>query len=332
MKIFLVDQPQHKTTSILKKYWEEHHELVCDPYFNPIKAKWADVIWVEWCEGSIIHASLRKADGTDFARGVFDDLNDPGHKNPINFVGDWDQAKIINRAIDIDVWYPQYHQVKWGNVNALTYIAKHIFKMMDANVDFSNQYPNLVTRHIPLSIDLDSFAFKDRTHKHGKNIAFINHLWTGKGIPLALQIIKKLSLIDPEWKLHIVGDWSNEHWFKGYISYIIGEMKLQDNVSIQYRVPDVNEFLDNMDYSLSTSHKEAFSLITAESMAKGLKPVIHNWQGSRDIWDDRWIFNTIDEAVEMFLGDYNSKEYREFVSRYDKHTEIEAAENLINSL
>ena len=65
-----------------------------------------------------------------------------------------------------------------------------------------------------------------------------------------------------------------------------------------------------MDYSLSCSYKEAFSLITAESMACGLKPVIHNWLGAKDIWGDQWTFNTIDEAVEIFLGDYISNDYR----------------------
>jgi glycosyltransferase involved in cell wall biosynthesis len=332
-KIFLCDQPIHKTTSILKRHWEENHELVCDPYFNPFKAQWADVTWIEWCEGSMIHASERESDGSqEWTKGGYNDFDDPSHRTPIDFIGNWNNTKLINRAIDIDVWFAQYPQVKWENVNGLTYVAKHIFEMMDKRMDFQNRYPKLQIKHIPLSIDFEAWSFKDRTKTHGKNIAFINHLWSGKGIPLALQILAKLVALDKEWKLWLVGDWSNEPWFRGYIDYIIKEMGLDENVIIQYRVVDVNSFLDNMDYSLSTSYKESFSLITAESMAKGLKPVIHNWQGSRDVWGEQWVYNTIDEAVNMFLDNYNSNEYREFVSRYDKKYEIQKSDELINEL
>jgi len=334
IKIFLCDQAEHKTTKQLEKYWSKNYDLICDPYFNPFKAQWADVTWIEWCEGSMIHASERESDGTQaWIKGGYDDFHDPSHKNPIDFVGNWQNTSLINRAIDIDIWYPQYHQVLWGNVDALTYIAKHIFNLMNTNIDFANQYPNLKTMHIPLSIDMDALDFKDKTKTHGKNIAFVNHLWGGKGVPLALQILKKLVDIDKEWKLWIVGDWNNEQWFRAYIYHIRKEMGLEDNVLIQGRVPNVNNFLDNMDYTLSTSYKEAFSLITAESMAKGLKPVIHNWMGAKDIWDEKHIFNTIDEAVDLFLEtDYNSNEYREFVSKYDKKYEIQRAMELINSL
>jgi glycosyltransferase involved in cell wall biosynthesis len=333
LKIFLCDQPEHKTTRILAEHWAKKYDLICDPYFNPFKAQWADVTWIEWCEGSMIHASEREADGQQaWHKGMYNDFNDPSHKTPVDFIGNWKNTKLINRAIDIDVWYPQYPQVSWGNVNALTYIAKHIFELMDKNMDFSKQYPNLKVMHIPLSVDMDALSFNDKTKSHGKNIAFINHLWGGKGVPLALQIIKKLVDIDPEWKLYIVGNWNNEQWFRAYIYHIIKEMGLGDNVLISDRVPDVNVFLDNMDYTLSTSYKEAFSLITAEAMAKGLKPVIHNWMGAHDIWGKEWVYNTIDEAVSMFLNNYNSQEYRDFVSQYDKRFEIEKADNLIHSL
>jgi len=266
IKIFLADQPVHKTTGILKEHWEtdDRFELICDPYFNPFKAEWADITWIEWCEGSMIHASERKSDGSQlWVKGMFNDFNDPGHKIPVDFIGDWYNTKLINRAIDIDVWYPQFHQVEWNNVDGLTYIAKHIFELMNEKMDFSTHYPKLKMKHIPLSIDTNKFNFRDRTKTHGKNIAFVNHLWGGKGIPLALQIIKKLTEQDcgltenqnSNWKLYIVGDWCNEMWLQGYIRHMISEMNLDNNVIIQNRVPDVNVFLEDMDYSLSTSYK-----------------------------------------------------------------------------
>jgi len=334
IKIFLCDQPIHKTTHILKEHWETDNrfELICDPYFNPFKAKWADITWIEWCEGSMIHASYRKSNNELCFKGLYNDFVDPSHRNPIDFNGDWLKTKLINRAIDIDVWYPQFHQVSWENVDSLTYIAKHIFEIMNSKMDFQKNFPNLKIKHIPLSVDTEKFTFRDRTKTHGKNIAFVNHLWGGKGIPLAIQIIRKLVDLSPDWKLFIVGDWCNEQWLQGYIRHIISEMDLKNNIIIQDRVPDVNIFLEEMDYTLSTSYKEAFSLITAEAMSKGLKPVIHNWMGAKDIWNPKWIWNTIDEAVNLFTEEYNSEEYREYVLRYDKKFEIENADNLIFEL
>jgi len=320
IKILFCDNPQYKTTKHILKHWQENHEVRTDPYFDPVKAEWADVIYVEWCEGTMIEASK----GKGHYEGVISD-NQPISQTDF----DWSGKKIINRCIDIDAYYGHYRQVKWENVSDLIFIAKHIQQMVDKEMNFKEKYPNLKVHHIPISIDLNAWTFKDKTKTHGKNIAFVHHLWTGKGIPLALQIIKKLVDIDKEWKLHIVGNWSNEAWLPAYVKHFVKDLNLQENVIFYGRVNDLDKFLDNMDYVLTSSHKEAFSLITAESMAKGIKPIIHNWEGAKDIWGTKWVWNTIDEAITLFLNDYNSNEYREFVSRYDKKYEIEALDKIL---
>jgi glycosyltransferase involved in cell wall biosynthesis len=321
IKIYLADNSLYKTTKILKRAWEEDPqiELKCDPYWNPLKAEWADVIWVEWTEGAIQQASLRK----QFYPGVVSD-----HKQQPDREYDWSGALIINRIIDIDAYYGHYRQVKWENVNCLAYIAKHIFNMVDTEMKFAEKYPTLNTIHIPLSIDLSEWSY--RKHEHGHNIAWINHNWTGKGLPLMLQALHQLKKItkDDKWKLHIVCDWSNEHWYPPYIYHIIKALGLEDNVIFYPKVNSVNEFLDSMDYLVSSSYKEAFSLILAEAMAKGIKALTHNWVGANDIWPSDIIWTDIDEFVNKLLGEYNSEYYRSLAEKYDKKNEIEAAKTL----
>lgn len=319
-KILFVDNVQMKTTKHIYKWMCENYDVMYDGYFNPLKAQTADVIWVEWCETMMQDYSKRNAKDIDL-------VSDHKKVPPANY--DWSQAKLINRAIDIDIYYNHYRGVKWGNVNYLTYIAKHMFKFMDSNLHFAEAYPDLKTMHIPLGIDLKEYEFKKRTR--GKNIAFVHHLWTGKGIPLALQLIKMLVDKDPEWKLFIVGDWSNEAWHPHYITHMIKELGLETNVTIQGRVSNVKEFLDKMNYILSTSYKEAFSLIIAEGMAMGLKPIIHNWLGAKDIWGDKWVWNTLDEAVNLIMNDYNSQEYRDYVEQYDIKYEIAKVKEIIEA-
>jgi hypothetical protein len=50
-------------------------------------------------------------------------------------------------------------------------------------------------------------------------------------------------------------------------------------------------------------------------MCKGLKPIIHAFYGAYDIWDTKYIWNTLDEAIKMVLNsDYNPFEYRKYIT------------------
>lgn len=321
IKIYLADNSLYKTTRHLKEYWETDPRFVLnvDPYWNPLKAEQADVIWVEWTEGAIQQASQRGG----FYPGVVSD-----HKSQPDRTYDWSKAVIINRAIDIDVYYGHYRQVEWQNIDHLAYIAKHIFKKMDDEMQFAERFPKLKTTHIPLGINLSEWTY----HKHqpGKNIAWVNHNWTGKGLPLMLQALRKLNDVSQGWQLHIVCDWSNEHWYPPYIYHIIKELGLQDNVTFYEKQPNLDGFLDNMDYLISSSYKEAFSLILAEAMAKGIKVLTHNWLGSTDIWPREMVWTTIDEFVEKMLADdYDSEKYRALAEQHSHVYELEAFDKLI---
>ena len=83
--------------------------------------------------------------------------------------------------------------------------------------------------------------------------------------------------------------------------------------------------LEDKNYILSTSIHESFGYNIAEAMVKGIKPVIYNFPYSKEIWDQKYLFNTIDEAVSLITEDnYVSYEYRDFVEkRYSLKKEIE---------
>jgi hypothetical protein len=71
-----------------------------------------------------------------------------------------------------------------------------------------------------------------------------------------------------------------------------------------------------------------------QAMCKGIKPVIHNFVGAKEIYDKTYIWNTIDEAVEMILSDtYSSLEYRKFIEdKYEYKDKISKLNKLILSL
>jgi glycosyltransferase involved in cell wall biosynthesis len=60
---------------------------------------------------------------------------------------------------------------------------------------------------------------------------------------------------------------------------MIKQLSLQENVIYEGIISDVNSWLDEKHYLLSTSIIESQGMGIIEGMAKGLKPVIHNFFG-----------------------------------------------------
>ena len=63
--------------------------------------------------------------------------------------------------------------------------------------------------------------------------------------------------------------------------------------------------------------KEAYSLIIGEAMAKGIMALTHCFYGAERIWDELYIWNTIDEVCNKMLGAYESLKYYDYIK--DKH-------------
>jgi hypothetical protein len=53
-----------------------------------------------------------------------------------------------------------------------------------------------------------------------------------------------------------------------------------------------------------------------EALALGIKPVVHNFPGSKGQFHEESMFNTIEEAVKIITSkDYYSKDYREYAEQ-----------------
>lgn len=71
---------------------------------------------------------------------------------------------------------------------------------------------------------------------------------------------------------------------------------------------------------ISTSILEGHPVGIMEAMAKGIKPLIHNFVGARHTQFERCIWNCIEDCVRLVTEkEYNSKEYRDFIeNKYSK--------------
>jgi len=132
--------------------------------------------------------------------------------------------------------------------------------------------------------------------------------WIAKNLLGALMIFNELITRDRDnpWHLFVRADkWSPNWWKENCLAYLADNPQLAEQTTfVKQRVPDLNTWLDDKDFLLQTSFKEAFGYVVAESAAKGIRPVVQFTNGARDIWPRDWIFSTHKEAIYRFIGRY----------------------------
>jgi len=223
--------------------------------------------------------------------------------------------RVVVRLHGYEAYSGLADQVMWSNVDDLIFVSDHVRK--HTNVTNSS-----VKQHvIPNGIDLEKF--KATKKSGGTNIGFVGNLNVKKNLPLLLHIMK---LLPDEYILHVAGDWQQEPhltaWWYDYIQH----NELSTRVVMHGHRYDINRWLpEQIDYLISPSFVESFGMTIAEGMACGIKPLIHDRPGVRDLWPPECVFSTPGEAVRMVIdGEYDSKKYRSWVEeRYDLNNTAE---------
>jgi len=293
-----------KFTKELVEHWKSlGHEVGIDKSLDTRMVIWADITFFEFCEGSAQRAS--HADDVMWAQlgGV-----QPRDK------------KIIIRAHDIDVWVGHHHGVNWQWVNHLVFVAKHMKDKMEKEL---GGFPPTTKVHlIKHGVNAEKFTYREKPR--GNKIAWVCNINHHKNLALALQVLAE----NPTYELHVLGNPLGS-WHKAYIFNLAEKNKLKFFQTDS--VPDVNEWLEDKDYILLTSGKEAFSFAIAEAMLKGIKPIIHRFYGAEDIWPEKYIWDRVSQVKPMLDEfEYNGKEYRDYVlNNYSLTTMLEAYDSIM---
>jgi hypothetical protein len=243
--------------------------------------KWSDISWFEWCTNLAIIGSK--------------------------------QPKVCKNIIRLHRYeaYGQWPElVNWTNIDTLITVGNSFVK--DALIQ---TVPNLESQTsiatIPSGVNLKKFNFTER--QRGKNIAFLSNLRTVKNPAFVLQCMQKLHYIDPEYRLFFGGVFQNRT-LEQYLKYMVDTLDLRDVVFFDGWQEDVNSWLENKHYIVSTSIIESQGIGLLEAMACGLKPVIHNFPGANQIFPSEFLFNISEEFCNQILSDnYQPKIYRGFV-------------------
>ncbi|SDD76934.1 Glycosyltransferase involved in cell wall bisynthesis [Sporomusa acidovorans] len=263
---------------------------------------WADIIWLEWGNESTIVATQY-----------------PGIKN----------KKVFVRIHGYEVFTDMPAKINWSVVNKLIFVAEHKREVFFQRFGMSiSKEKTCVIRN---GIDIDKFNFTKGKEKN-KNIACIGNINYRKGIDLLLQFFYELIQNDSEYRLFIRGDYQDLR-YQMAIDTMLQELQLQDKVIFVDRVDNLNNWLKNMSFIVSSSIEESFHYSVGEGMLAGLKPVIFAWRESRDIWPSEFIFKNSFEFRKIILDNsYEPECYRQFViDHYSLTKQIHEIYELLNA-
>jgi glycosyltransferase involved in cell wall biosynthesis len=263
--------------------------------------KWADIVWLEWANDLAVFAT--------------------------NKIPEIQNKKVVCRLHSYEIFTQFPEKINWTNIDKLIFVGNHIKKTLH------ELHPNLnidPDKEIIVSNGVDLNKFKFLVHKPGYNLSILAHINYRKNSSAWIQIISKLKEIDNRYKLHVGGDFQDPQ-YKIYFDYVKKEMNLENNFILHGWIKEVDKFLEDKDYTLSTSIHEGHPYNILESMAGGIKPVILNYSGAKEQWPNELIYNTIDEAIEKITEEsYDSESYRRFIEdNYSLEEQICKMEKII---
>jgi glycosyltransferase involved in cell wall biosynthesis len=245
--------------------------------------KWADIVWLEWANEMAVFAT--------------------------NKIPEIQNKKVVCRLHGYEAFNENVlNKINWKFIDRMVFVADHVRE--DA-FESCSKIKNIPYTMVYNGIDLDKITYNRRTK--GKKICFSGYINYKKNPMLMLQILSKLLKIDSEYKVYWVGKHQDIRIAK-YMNYILKDLKIEDNFVFEGWTSNIDSWLEDKNYFLSTSIHEGYGVAIMEAMAKGIKPIIHNFYAARGYYPDELIYNTIDEAVEKITEEsYDSESYRRFI-------------------
>jgi glycosyltransferase involved in cell wall biosynthesis len=219
-------------------------------------------------------------------------------------------CRNIIRLHHHDIYKQWPEEVNWANIDVVVAAGNSLFReALIKTIPEIDESTSIVT--VGMGINLEKFVFINR--KRGKNIAFMGNLRMVTNPDFVLQCMQKLHYIDPQYRLFFGGQFADAT-LEQYLRYMVDALDLQGVVFFNGCAEDLNCWLEDKHYIVSTSILETEGMGLLEGMASGLKPVIHNFPGAEQAFPSEFLFNISEEFCEQILSDkYEPQWYRRFV-------------------
>ncbi|MBX3043622.1 MAG: glycosyltransferase [Candidatus Kapabacteria bacterium] len=221
-------------------------------------------------------------------------------------------CKVILRIHRYEIYSNSVNLINFNNIDKVIFINDNVrddFYKLHKHIDLDLSKTEVIYN----AIDLKKYSLPEIKIKNF-NIAFISRFHYVKNPALILQILSKLVKIDKRYKLFWIGS-KQDKVIEQFIEYSVERLGLKDHLIYDGFVENVNDWLKDKSYILSTSFIEGLPLNILQAMAMGCKPIIHDYYKMPEkIFGSEYIFKTVDEAVELITIDiFEPHKYRELV-------------------
>ena len=268
----------------------------------------ADIVFCEWCLGNAVWYSRRKTDN----------------------------QKLIVRL---------HRQEFYGNART-KYLSRVDWRAVDAAIVIAPLFKDLLAQLTSLGSEEIHFVpnlFGTRGFAQPKpkdvhyNLGLVKYM-SRKRPDLALQILEELAKLDSRFSLHVIGKrpeevpwiWNRPEERRPVCRFLesVERSASRDSVIFYSYTEDMPSWFSRIGFVLSTSDSEGSHQAVAEGMAAGCVPVIRNWPGADRLYPRRFIFSTIDEAVQLICTASKPERFRDLsgvarrwaCSRFDTRT------------
>lgn len=261
-------------------------------------ARDADILWFEWCGPLAVFAT-----------------------NQMDLRGKKTIIRLHSfEAIDTD--FP--NEVFWGNADHLVLVCDDVLDILRSRrPDIARQTD---VRVIFNAIECARFA--NSAPKIMTDIAWVGGLEMKKNPALFLQIMAKLAAIDPAYRLHVAGQFTDLRTLH-YLTHLTDRLGLKEHITYYDYVTEMSAWLAGKGVLLSTTLYESFGMNIGEAMAAGAFPVIHDFPGADRLWPSECLFSTVDEAVGL-IRNAAAGRYTDYVrNRYDAGVQFAAVDALL---
>jgi glycosyltransferase involved in cell wall biosynthesis len=243
----------------------------------------ADVVWVEWGQRAAVVVSLL----------------DPG------------AARVIVRVHSHEVFTAFPQLVDWSRVDDVVFVGAQVRALAEAVAPALSAGPRLHV--LPNAVDFAPYSVeKDDGARHV--LGLIGWSAVAKDPIWALEVLGRLRQYDSRYRLLLVGrplDRTLSPTAARYADDFAARSAQADvaGAVVQLgQVDDVGGALRGIGVVLSASLRESFHQGLVEGAASGAVPVVRDWPvyaaygGARAVFDDDWVVDGVDAAVDRVLA------------------------------
>lgn len=206
-------------------------------------------------------------------------------------------AKKILRLHAFEAFSEAVKYTDFSNFDKVIFVADHIKNYVERHY---GEIPNAVV--IPNGVQLDRFTMK-KDLQPNNDIAWAGYITKKKGAQLILFLAESF----PDYNFHIAGKFQEDDIAQYFLS------QKPSNVIVYPWQYSLNSFYQNKTYILNTSPRESQGMTIMQGMACGLKPLVYDWIGAKEIYGPENVFKGIQDFERLLSEPVNPVSYRKFI-------------------